>query len=100
MTRYQIGEVNRPLMAVSQTCDAENHVLLTSGRGWAYNLVNGSTTRFERHNHVYELGMWIKSNDANGKLQEAGSTKDEVAYSALQAIKDVMEQSGFTRPGL
>ena len=27
MTRYQIGDVNRPLMAVSQTCDAGNHVL-------------------------------------------------------------------------
>ena len=30
MTRYQIGEVNRPFMAVSQTCDAGNHVLFIS----------------------------------------------------------------------
>ena len=41
MTRYQIGDVSRPLMAVSQTCDAGNHVLFTSDGGWIYNLIDG-----------------------------------------------------------
>ena len=30
LTRVQIGDVNRPLMAVSQMCDAGNYVLFTS----------------------------------------------------------------------
>ena len=99
MTRYQIGEVNRPSMAVSQTCDAGDHVLFTSDGGYVYNLVDGSATRFERHNNVYELGMWIKSSDANGEPQGTGSTMDEAAYSALQAIQGVMRQTGFPWPG-
>ena len=69
LTRYQIWEVNRPLMAVSQTCDAGNHVLFTSDGGYVYNPVDGGVTRFERTNNVYELGMWNKSSDANGKPQ-------------------------------
>ena len=87
-------------MAVSQTCDAGNHVLFTSDGGWVYNLVDGSSIRFERHNNVYELGMWLTSNDANGGPQESSGTTDDLAYSALQAFKDVMKQPGFTRPGL
>ena len=100
MTRYQIVEVNRPLMVVSQTCDAGNHDLFTSDGGWVYNLADGSSTRLERHNNVYELGMWLTSNDANGKPQEASGTTGDLVYSALQAFKDVMKQSGFNRPGL
>ena len=99
MTRFQIGEVNRPLMAVSQTCDAGNHVLFTSDGGWIYNLIDESATRFERLNNVYELGMWLTSSDANGKPQEASGSTDDLANSALQAFKDVLKQSGFTRPG-
>ena len=98
MTRYQIGDVNRPLMAVSQTCDAGNHVLFTSDGGWVYNLADGGSTRFERHNNVYELGMWLTSNDANGKPPETSGSSDDIAHSAYQAFKDVMRQSGFTRP--
>ena len=87
-------------MAVSQTCDAGNHVLFTSDGGYVYNLVDGITTRFERNSNIYEIVMWIKSGDANGQLQERGSKKDEVASSALGAIQEIMQQSGFTRPGL
>ena len=87
-------------MAVSQTCDAGNHVLFTSDGGYVHNLADGGTTRFERNNNVYELGMWIKSGDANGKPKDSGSKKDEVAHSALGAIQEIMQQSGFTRPGL
>ena len=100
LTQYQIcGDVCRPLMSVSQTCDHGNHVLFTQDRGYVYHLYDGSVTRFERHNDTYELGMWIKSSDANGKSQGTGSEKDGAAYSALQAIQGVMRQTGFTWPG-
>ena len=94
-----MAEVNRPLMAVSQTCDAINHVLFTSDAGYVYNLTDGGITRFERNINVYELDMWITSSDANGKPQGSGSNKDEVAYSTLGAIQEIMQQSGFTRQG-
>ena len=74
-TRYQMSEVNRPLMAVSQTCDAGNHVLFTSDAGYVYNLTDGGITRFERNNNVYELDMWIRSCDANGKPLRKGESQ-------------------------
>lgn len=100
MTQYQIcGDVYRPLMPVSQTCDHGNTVFFTRDGGYVYQLADGSVTRFERYNNTYELGMWVKSSDANGKPQGTGSEKDGAAYSALQAIQGVMRQTGFTWPG-
>ena len=100
MTQYQMcGDVYRPLMSVSQTCDNGNHVLFTRDAGYVYHLADGSVTRFERHNNTYELGMWITSSDANGKPQGTESEKDGAAYSALEAIQSVMRQTGFTWPG-
>ncbi len=75
LTCYQIGEVHRPLMAVSQTCDAGNHVLFTSDGGWIYSLVDGSTTPFQRNENIYELGMLLHVDDANGKPKESSFTR-------------------------
>ena len=87
LTRCQVGDVNRPLMAVSQIAGAGNIIQFASDVGWIYNLTDGSWTRFERHKHVFELDMWLTSSDANGKPQVA--------------FKDAVKgQPGFTRPGL
>ncbi len=72
---YQIGDVHRPLMAVSQTCDAGNHVLFTSDGGWIYSLVDGSTTPFQRNENIYELGMWLHVDDANGQPKKSSFTR-------------------------
>ena len=81
MTRCQVGDVNRPLMAVSQIADAGNILQFASDGGWIYNLTDESYTRFERHNNIFEFNMWLNASDANGPIQEANG------------------QPGFTWPG-
>ena len=80
-TRCQVGDVNRPLMSVSQIADAGNLILFASDGGWIYNLTDESYTRFERHNNIFEFDMWLNASDANGPIQEANG------------------QPGFTWPG-
>ena len=99
LTRVQIGDVNRPLMAVSQMCDAGNYVLFTSEGGSVLNLHDGQWTDFERLNNVYSMDWWLTTNDANGETQKT-SRQNETAYSSLQSFKDIVKgASGFTRQG-
>ena len=79
-TCCQIGDVNRPLMSVSQVADAGNIVMMSSDGGWVYYLHDESWIRVRRQHNVYGMDLWLRSNDANGK--------------------DVLKRSGFTRPGL
>ena len=79
-------------MAVSQTCDAGNHVLFTSDGGWIYNLVDGSTTPFQRNENIYELGMWLHVDDANGKPQEDSGTEDEMQYAAFLSWQEALKK--------
>ena len=51
-TCCQIGEVNRPLTSITQTCDARNEVTFASDGGHIYSLADGSYTRFERHSNI------------------------------------------------
>ena len=99
-TCCQIGDVNRPLMAVSQVADAGNIIMMDSGGGWVYNLHDESWTRVRRQNNVYEMDLWLTSSDANGKVPEASNPTDDMAYAVMQTFKDVLKRSGFTRPGL
>ena len=52
-TCCQVGEVNRPLTSITQTCDQGNHVIFTLDAGFIYSLIDGSYTRFERHSNTY-----------------------------------------------
>ena len=74
MTCCQIGDVNRPLMSVSQVVDAGNTVTFDSDGGWIYNKNDGSFTRFERHSNIYELDLWLKSSDANGNPKDGSQS--------------------------
>ena len=99
-TCCQIGDVNRPLLSVSQIADAGNIVMMASFGGWVHNLYDGSWTKVRRHNNVYEMELWLTSDQANGKVQGDRSPTDEMANTMLQTFKDVLMKSGFTRPGL
>ena len=100
MTRVQIGDVNRPLMSVSQMCDQGNYVLFTSEGGSVLNLHDGNWSDFERLHNVYSMDRWLTSEDANGKPQKT-HCQDETAYAALQSFKDIVkDRSGFTWQGL
>lgn len=70
---YQIGEVNRPLTSVTQTCDAGNLVIYASEGGYTYILVDGSRTYFGRHSIVYELDQRLKTEDTNGSVDKPGA---------------------------
>ncbi len=52
---YQIAEVNRPLTAVSQTCDRGNWVIYTPQGGFIQNCQTGARTHFDRRGDIYEL---------------------------------------------
>ena len=100
MTRVQIGDVNRPLMSVSQMCDQGNYVLFTSEGGSVLNLYDGQWTDFERISNVYSMDWWLTSEDANGKHRKA-HRQNEPAYAALKSFKDIVKDgSGFARQGL
>ena len=74
-TCYQIGEVNRPLTYITQTCDQGNVVVCQSNGGYIYSLIDGSYTHFERHSNVYELDLWLRAEDANGTGGQPGFTR-------------------------
>ena len=69
---YQIAEVNRPLTAVTATCDAGNWVVDTSEGGFILNCQTGGRTYFQRNGGIYELDLWVKEEDANAGNQANG----------------------------
>ena len=99
-TCCQIGDANRPLLSVSQIADAGNIVMMASSEGWVYNLYDESWTRVRRHNNVYEMDLWLTSEEANGKVQGGSSQTDGMANTMLHTFKDVLMKTGFTRPGM
>ena len=69
---YQVGDVHRPLTSNTQTCGNGNIVCASDG-GYIYSLNDGSYTRFERHSNVYELDLWLKTEDANDNVDKSVS---------------------------
>ena len=62
---YQIvEEVSRPLTAVSATRDAGNVVVFGPKGGVIHNVYTGERTRFQRSGGIYELELWMKSEQA------------------------------------
>ena len=57
MVFYQIAEVSRPLIAVSQTCDNGNCVVYTPEGGFIWHLKTGGKINFERRGGIYELDL-------------------------------------------
>ena len=74
-TCFQIGDVNRPLMGCTQVTDQGNDILLQSDGGFIYNKATGKVTRVERHGNVYEIDLWMSSDDANGNGGQPGFTR-------------------------
>ena len=63
---YQVAEVSRPPIAVSATCDRGNVVVYGSSGGFIHNLSTGARTHFGRERWIYELDLWVKTDDFNG----------------------------------
>ena len=63
---YQVAEVSRPLTAVSATCDRGNVFVYSSSGGFIHNLSTGARTHFGRKGGIYELDLWVKTEDFNG----------------------------------
>ena len=99
-TCCQIGDVNWPLLSVSQIADAGNIVMMDSYGGWVYNLHDESWAKVRRQNDVYEMDLWLTSDEANGKVPGDSSPTDDMAHTMLQTFKDVLRKSGVTRAGL
>ena len=87
-------------MSVSQIADARNIVMMDSYGDWVYNLHDESWTKVRRQNNVYEMDLWLTSDEANGKVPGDSSPTDGMAHTMLQTFQDVLRKSGFTRPGL
>ena len=71
-TVYQIAEVTRPLTAVGTTCGKGNFVVYGPCGGCIYNLGTGIQTNFTRRGGIYELDLWMKTNQNHSGDQQQG----------------------------
>ena len=71
-TCYPIGDVNWVLTYITWTCDQGSMVICASDGGYLYSLFDGSYARFERHSNVYELDLWVNTDDAHGSGGQSG----------------------------
>ena len=62
---FQLADVSRPLMSVSEICDHSNHVIFGRGGGVIQNLATGLEVLFERRGGVYAMGLWIRGGCAS-----------------------------------
>ena len=98
-TLAQVGDVNRPLMAVSQVCDQGNYVLFTSQGGSVLILYDGEWIDFDRVHDTYMMEWWMTVEDVNGQSRKAPG-HSESTCDGLRSFKDmVKEGSGFDRQG-
>ena len=63
---FQIADVERPLVAVSQLASAGNRVLLGAQRGEVVNVKTGRKMQLQRRGGVYILRMWVPASAAPG----------------------------------
>ena len=99
-TCCKVGDGNRPLFPVASVADIGKAIMMDQHGGWVHDLYDKSWARVRRQNNVYELDLWLTSEDANGKVPESTNPKEEIANTILQTFKDVLKQSEFARPGL
>ena len=71
-TVYQIAEVTRPLTAVGTTCDKGNCFVFGPNNGCIYNVGSGIQTSFARRGGIYELDLWMRTNQQNSGDQQQG----------------------------
>ena len=64
---FQVADVSRPLTAVGQVCDKGNYVIFGPKGGIIVNRDSQAQTRFQRHNGIYELDLWIENEDSSGR---------------------------------
>ena len=69
---YQIAEVTRPLTAVGTTCDKGNLVVYGPHGGCIYKLETGIQTNFTRRGEIYELDLWMRTNQSGSSDQQQG----------------------------
>ena len=57
--KWQVVEVNRPLMSVHQICQNGNIVVFGEEGGYIMNLADGSQTQFGVEDNVYVLNLYL-----------------------------------------
>ena len=68
---FQVAEVERPLIAVSQLAAAGNDVILKANGGYVTNIKSGKSIKLLRKGGVYILRMWVADSNGKEKLVEA-----------------------------
>ena len=63
---FQIADVSRPLVSVSQIRERGNRVIFGRAGGVVQSLRTGIETPFYRRNGLYVLSLWLKDGDASG----------------------------------
>ena len=67
IAKYQTVDVSRPLISVSEICDAGGEwgqqVIFGRSGGMILNLETGRRTYFSREDDIYVLEMWAKPGD-------------------------------------
>ena len=69
---FQIAEVTRPLTAVGSTCDRGNVVIYGPHGGCVLNLESGIQTDFVRRGGIYELDLWMRTDQSGCGDQQPG----------------------------
>jgi len=69
---FQIAEVTRPLTAVGTTCDRGNVVIYGPHGGCVLHLESGMQTDFVRRGGIYELDLWMKTDQSGCVNQQPG----------------------------
>ena len=65
-TKWQVVEVNRPLMSVHQICEHGNIVVLGENGGYIMSLADGSQTHFGVEDNVYVLELLLPPSKDDG----------------------------------
>ena len=69
---FQLAEVTRPLTAVGSTCDRGNIVIYGPHGGCVFHMESGIQTDFVRGGGIYELDLWMRTNQHNSGDQQQG----------------------------
>jgi len=98
LTKCQVGRVARPLLAVSQATDAGHFVMLDSTGGWLVNMETHEWTRVNRVDDVYEIDLWLKETDADGRCPEPSHTNEDQINATMRTFREfLLKQPDFAR---
>ena len=78
--RFEVAEVQDPLISTADVCDAGNLVIFHKKSGIIYNLASQTRTPFERRGGRYELAMTLPP----GKEEDEGASASNCQAASLR----------------